>query len=214
MGERSVTHQRDIMAANIANPHRNTRLHSVPPGALFDGLLCAPPILRVIARGHAPKPMAGFTLIEIMVVLLIIAITIGMVGVNLQRGDNNRVQEEADRIVNLLQAAREEAILQGQVFAVQFSTDGYRFLRLNNKGKLEQIEKDDVLSPRSLPDGVTLSFTLDGVAADTEAGLILDPSGSFIPFVLTLRAGEATWQALGLANGKIQSKPLEALHAG
>jgi len=158
--------------------------------------------------------MSGFTLIEIMVVLLIIAITIGMVGVNLQRGDNNRVQEEADRIVILLQAAREEAILQGQVFAVQFSQDGYRFLRLNNKGKLEQIEKDDVLSPRSLPDGVTLSFTLDGAAADTEAGLILDPSGSFIPFVLTLRAGEAEWQALGLANGKIQSKPLEALHAG
>lgn len=213
MGERSVTHQKNIMAANIANPHRNTRLHSVPPGALSDGLRCTPPILRT-ARGRAPKPMAGFTLIEIMVVLLIIAITIGMVGVNLQRGDNNRVQEEADRIVILLQAAREEAILQGQVFAVQFSQDGYRFLRLNNKGKLELIERDDVLSPRSLPDGVTLSFTMDGAAADTEAGLILDPSGSFIPFVLTLRAGEAAWQALGLANGKIQSKVLETHRAG
>jgi general secretion pathway protein H len=158
--------------------------------------------------------MAGFTLIEIMVVLLIIAVTIGMIGVNLQRGDNNRVQEEADRIVILLQAAREEAILQGQVFAVQFNKDGYRFLRLSNKGKLEPIERDDVLSPRSLPEGVTLSFTLDGVAADTEAGLILDPSGTFLPFVLTLRAGEAAWQALGLANGKIQSKPLEPPHAG
>jgi len=157
--------------------------------------------------------MSGFTLIEIMVVLLIIAITIGMVGVNLQRGDNNRVQEEADRIVILLQAAREEAILQGQVFVVQFTKDGYRFLQLSNKGKLVLLEKDDVLSPRSLQDGVTLSFTMDGVAADTEAGLILDPSGSFIPFVLTLRAGEAAWQALGLANGKIESKPLEAPHA-
>ena len=158
--------------------------------------------------------MTGFTLIEIMVVLLILAVTLGMVGINLQRGDNNRVQEEADRIVILLQAAREEAILQGQVFVVQFSNDGYRFLRDNNKGKLELIEQDDVLSPRSLPDGVTLSFTMDGAAADTEAGLILDPSGSFIPFVLTLRAGEATWQALGLANGKIQSKPPEPHRTG
>jgi general secretion pathway protein H len=164
--------------------------------------------------GPSTRLRTGFTLIEIMVVLLIVAITIGMVGINLQRGDNNRVQEEADRIVILLQAAREEAILQGQVFAVQFSTDGYRFLRLNNKGKLEPIEQDDVLSPRSLPDGVTLSFTMDGAAADSEAGLVLDPSGSFIPFVLTLHAGEATWQAHGLANGKIQSKPPEALHAG
>jgi len=182
------------------------------------GLLTAPfvllPVSHRAARGHAAKPASGFTLIEIMVVLLILAITLGMVGINLQRGDNNRVQEEADRIVILLQAAREEAILQGQVFAVQFKQDGYSFLRLNSKGKLEAIEKDDVLSPRALPDGVTLSFTMDGAAADTEAGLILDPSGSFIPFVLTLRADEATWQALGLANGKIQSKPPEALHAG
>lgn len=149
-----------------------------------------------------------------MVVVLIIAITIGMVGVNLQRGDNSRVQDEADRIVILLQAAREEAILQGQVLAVQFNNDGYRFLRLNNKGKLELIEQDDVLSPRSLPDGVSLSFTLDGAVADSEAGLVLDPSGSFNPFVLTLRAGDSTWQALGLANGKIQSKPVESPNAG
>ena len=157
--------------------------------------------------------MSGFTLIEIMVVLLIVAITIGMVGVNLQRGDNNRAQDEANRIVILLQAAREEAILQGQVFAVQFTKDGYRFLRFN-KGKLELIEKDDVFSPRTLEEGVMLTFTIDGAAADTEAGLVLDPSGSFTPFVLTLRVGEAAWQALGLANGKIQSKPLEARHAG
>lgn len=166
------------------------------------------------ARGRAPKSVSGFTLIEIAVVLLIITITIAMVGINLQRGDNNRVQEEADRIVILLQAARDEAILQGQVFAVQFTQEGYRFLRLNHKGKLELIENDDVLSPRTLPDGVSLSFTVDGAVADSEAGLILDPSGSFIPFVLTLRAGESTWQALGLANGKIQSLPPEPPHAG
>lgn len=165
-------------------------------------------------HGRASKPMSGFTLIEIMVVLLIVAITIGMVGVNLQRGDNNRAQDETNRIVILLQAAREEAILQGQVFAVQFTKDGYRFLRSSTKGKLELIEKDDVFSPRTLEEGVMLTFTIDGAAADTEAGLILDPSGSFTPFVLTLRVGEAAWQALGLANGKIQSKPLEAQHAG
>lgn len=157
---------------------------------------------------------AGFTLIELAVILLIITITIGLVGINLQRGDSNRVREEADRIVILLQAAREEAILQGQVYAVQFSTDGYRFLKLNTKGRLELIETDDVLPPRSLPDGVTLSFEMDGAVAETEAGLILDPSGGFVPFVLTLRAGEAVWQALGLANGKILSKAPEPLHAG
>lgn len=156
----------------------------------------------------------GFTLIELVIVLLIITITIGLVGINLYRGDNDRVRDEADRIVLLLQAAREEAILQGQVFGVQFTREGYRFQRLNAKGKLENIDTDDVLAPRTLPEGVTLAFELDGVAATDEAGLLLDPTGNFIPFVLTLRAGESVWQALGLANGKIQSKPLETRRAG
>jgi general secretion pathway protein H len=168
--------------------------------------------IRGTRRAHFIN--AGFTLIELAVILLIITITIGLVGINLQRGDNNRVREEADRIVILLQAAREEAILQGQFFAVQFNKEGYQFLRLDSKGKLTVIEADEVLAPRVLADGVTLSFELDGVAAEKEAGLILDPSGSFTPFVLTLRAGEAVWQAVGLANGKIQSKPVEPLHAG
>jgi general secretion pathway protein H len=157
---------------------------------------------RLCQREH------GFTLIELSVVLLIITITIALVGINLQRGDTNRVRDEADRIVILLQAAREEAILQGQVFAVQFSKEGYQFLQLDSKGQLTVIKTDEVLSPRALPDGVTLSFEMDGAAADQQAGLIIDPSGRFSPFVLTLRAGEAVWQAEGLANGKIQSKPL------
>lgn len=156
----------------------------------------------------------GFTLIELVIVLLIITITIGLIGINLYHGDNDRVRDEADRIVLLLQAAREEAILQGQVFGVQFTQEGYRFQRLNAKGKLENIKTDEVLGPRTLPDGITLSFEMDGVAANDEAGLLLDPTGNFIPFVLTLRAGNAVWQALGLANGKIQSKPVEARRAG
>lgn len=182
------------------------RLWQTEPATLRTASRHVPIFLR---PGPSIRLGTGFTLIEIMVVLLIVAITIGMIGINLHRGDNTRARDETDRIVILLQAAREEAILQGQVFVVRFTQEGYRFLRLSNKGKLEKIENDDVFSPRTLEDGVKLSFTLEGAEADTEAGLILDPSGSFTPFVLTLRAGEATWQALGLANGKIQSKPLE-----
>lgn len=170
---------------------------------------------RVLTPHHssAGRRTHGFTLIELVIVLLIITITIGLIGINLYSGDNDRVRDEADRIVLLLQVAREEAILQGQVYGVQFTREGYRFQRLNAKGRLENIESDDVLLPRTLPDGVTLSFEVDGAPANDEAGLLLDPTGNFIPFVLTLRAGQSAWQALGLANGKIQSKPVETRRA-
>lgn len=156
----------------------------------------------------------GFTLIEIVVVLLIITITVGLIGVNLGRGDANRARDEADRAVLLLQAARDEAILQGKILAVEFHADGYRFLRVNDKGRLVPIEADDTLAPHVLPDGVTLSFDMDGASAGNETGLILEPSGSFAAFTLTLRAGQARWLAQGSANGRIRSLAPEDAHAG
>lgn len=156
----------------------------------------------------------GFTLIEIVVVLLIFAVILGMVGINLTRGDRDRVRDEADRLVVLLQAARDEAILKDTILAVQFYPDGYRFLRLDNKGKLVAIETDDTFGPRLLPEGMTLTFDLDGTPAGSDANLILDPSGSLSAFTLTLRAGQASWLAQGQTSGVIRSLQPEGAHAG
>jgi len=156
----------------------------------------------------------GFTLIEIVVVLLIFTIILGMVGMNLNRGDRDHVRDEADRLVVLLQAARDEAILKDTILAVEFHPDGYRFLRLDNKGKLVPLDNDDTFVPRRLPEGMTLTFDMDGTPAGSEANLILDPSGSVSAFTLTLRAGHASWLAQGQANGVIRSQPPESVHAG
>lgn len=156
----------------------------------------------------------GFTLIEIVVVLLIFAVMLGLVGINLTRGDRDRVRDEADRLVVLLQAARDEAILKDTILAVEFHPDGYRFLRLDNNAKLVAIENDDTFGPRLLPEGMTLTFDLDGAPAGSDANLILDPSGSLSAFTLTLRAGEAIWLAQGQTNGVIRSLQPEGAHAG
>lgn len=147
----------------------------------------------------------GFTLIELAVIVLIIAIVIGMVGVNLGRSDTDRVRDETDRLVVLLQAARDEAILQGQFLAIQFSATGYRFLRVNDRGRLAPVEQDENFRPRELPDGMTLRVELDGAPSGNDGGLILDPSGQLPAFVLTLRLGEAAWQAEASGNGRVRS---------
>ena len=156
----------------------------------------------------------GFTLIELLVVLLIFSIMLGMLGINLGRGDRDHVRDEADRLVVLLQAARDEAILKGTILAVEFHPDGYRFLHLDNKGKLVPLANDDTLLPHVLPEGMTLTFDMDGTPAGGDANLILDPSGSLSAFTLTLRAGQASWLAQGQANGKIRSRPPGSSNAG
>lgn len=162
-----------------------------------------------------PAAARGFTLIELLVVLLVLTVTIGIVSVNLSSNDTDRVRDEADRLVALLQTARDEAILQGQILAVQFQPDGYRFLRIDGEGKLAVIESDDTFRPRRLPEGMTLSAAIDGAPAAGEAGLVLEPSGQLPPFILIFRLDKVRWYAVNESAGRLRSRATpEAERAG
>jgi general secretion pathway protein H len=162
-----------------------------------------------------PAQAAGFTLIEIMIVVLVISITLGIVGVNLTRDDRDRVKEEADRLAMVLSAARDESILQGRVVIAEFRRDGYRFLRIGIDGRPQPIEGDDTLTPRRLPDGMTLSAEIDGAPNITgESLLILDPTGTLPNLVVTLRLGERHWLAKSVHGQHMRSINPESARAG
>jgi type II secretion system protein H len=148
----------------------------------------------------------GFTLIEILVVVVILGIMIGVVGPNLVRSDADRARDEADRFSVLMEAARDQAILEGRVLAFQGTSEGYRFLMLADSGKLVAVDEGP-LAPRALPPHVTLSFEIDGAAPDKRAGMMLDPTGNLPVFIATFQVGEAHWYVLSLASGRIRSQP-------
>lgn len=155
----------------------------------------------------------GFTLIELAVVVLILAVTVGLIGVNLGRSDADRVRDEADRLALLLQAARDRAILEGRVIVARFAPGGYRFLLVDDKGRLVPIEGDDDLRPRSLPEGMTLSLELGGAPAGGEAGLLFDPAGGLERFTLTVRLRDAAWETRN-DDDRIRSLASGTAHAG
>lgn len=158
---------------------------------------------------------AGFTLIEIMLVVLVISITLGIVGVNLVRDDRDRVKEEADRLAMVLSAARDESILQGRVMVVEFGRDGYRFLRVGSQGEIQPITGDDSFVPRRLPDGMTLSAEIDGAPSITgDAALVIDPTSTLPNFTLTLRFGTTLWLAKSVHGQQVRSINPESARAG
>lgn len=159
-------------------------------------------------RGGRPgSPPDGFTLIEVLVVVLIITVMIAVASVNLLRGPEDQVREEAERLALLLQTAQQEAVLQGQVLAFSAGRDGYRFLRLDDKGKLQPLA-DEILRPRTLPPGVEIAaFHVDGAGSSERDGIVLAPSGELASFRIAVTAGTAQWWVVGLANGAIRSQP-------
>ncbi|MCG6965050.1 MAG: type II secretion system minor pseudopilin GspH [Chromatiaceae bacterium] len=138
----------------------------------------------------------GFTLIELMVVLVIIGLVTSLVVVSIG-GDSHeqRAEEEVKRAAALLDLAQEQAILEGKEYGVEWLRDGYRFYRFQN-AQWEAIEDDKLFRPRQLEQGLVIILYVeddnvplkDVSGAQAEPQIVLYSSGERTPFELTVAA--------------------------
>ena len=141
----------------------------------------------------------GFTLIELMVVLVIIGITLGMVALNAIPSQQQSLQKEAQRIALLLQLARDEAIVRNRQVAFEADPERYRFL-VRNERQWEAVTRDDMLRERPFalaPVLLSLDPPPNVVAPTLRITFGREPVDK--PFVLTLASGDS--QAIIRADG-------------
>jgi general secretion pathway protein H len=149
----------------------------------------------------------GFTLLEVLVVVMIIVVIVGLVGVRLARGPEDTVREESEHLALVLSAAREEAILQGRVFAFGAGRESYHFMRLEKDGRLKLTGEDMLLRPKRLPQGIAIeSLKIEGVGEETLDGLVFLPSGELPAFRVVLAGGGARWSIVGEPDGTIRAR--------
>jgi general secretion pathway protein H len=144
---------------------------------------------------------AGFTLLELMVVLVIIGIIFTFAVLSLGGDDLGELMEqESERMVTLLELASDEAILRGEELAVLFSEDGYEFLVLN-EDRWQKTAEDRLLKAYTLPADIELRLEIEGeppilTASAAEAGQGVDEEEDederLQPQVFILSSGEMT----------------------
>jgi general secretion pathway protein H len=102
----------------------------------------------------------GFTLIEMMVVLGVMGLCVALAMVAARPDDRAEARVEAQRLAAVLDIAAATARMSGTSLAWTADGAGYRFWRLDARAGWREIAGDELLKPRALPSGVTLSDVL------------------------------------------------------
>lgn len=153
---------------------------------------------------HRRLQHSGFTLIEILVVSVILALILAFAGLNLLPDDSEQPREEARRLALLLQAAQEEAVLTGNIILVALEKGGYSFYQVDETGAVQPMN-DELFRQREFADGVQITDSeYDGVKLDKDPRLVIYPTGEIAPFTITLSLNEARWHVKGTDSGEIR----------
>ena len=155
----------------------------------------------------------GFTLVEILAVVAVIAAFTGLAVLSLGDGGREReIRHEAQRLAALIDLAREEALLGADEVGIAFTRHRYHFQRqmLVDEGDAvawRDIPDDDELRPRSLrEEGVELALAVEGreVPLDTDPEhpdpqVFVSGTGEVTPFELILQNSREPEHAVRLS---------------
>lgn len=140
---------------------------------------------------------SGFSLLELLVVVFIIGVLSAMFTLSVGlTGSDGDLETETDRLIAVLDVAREEAVMQGREFGMRFYSDGYEFATYH-EDFVEYFDTDDadeavaagddeseetdqsgwvvlsdapLLGRRVLPEGILLELEIDGRSVVLDRG--------------------------------------------
>lgn len=137
---------------------------------------------------------AGFTLLELLVVVTIIAIFLGVAVLSIGLASDNRdLQQELFRLKSVLDLVREEALMQNRDFGVLFSATGYRFYVYDYE-QLAWVEPlaDNLLTERPLRGPVDVELTVEGRKIVLDRAFEPEALSDPMPQIMILSTGEIT----------------------
>jgi len=152
----------------------------------------------------------GFTLVEILVVLVIMAVVISLAVFSANvTGRDSQLDEESQRIQGLIGLLHERALLEGRDFGLRIEPTAYEFVVYEPlRDRWMMLDQEQEYRHRQLPKGISFLLQLDSQTVvikpiDRTLSSDLPPAG---PQVAIAASGEGTPFRLTLLRDATQAK--------
>lgn len=150
----------------------------------------------MLARQHKE---AGFTLIEILSVLVVISLISALVILSIPTPKTS-LDKQAELMVGTFNKMAQESIITGRVSAVGLDRDGYALFEFADD-EWQEIISDD------WDDNYRLKYKRAGADLDLpkemQPSILFQPTGLSTPFELSLSDKDMAYTLLGEGNGRV-----------
>lgn len=125
----------------------------------------------------------GFTLIEILVVVLIVGITLGFALLAFgDFGGSRRITVGAERFANYMRLVQQQAILESSTLGIRLTHEGYQVFRFQMPSSWEVLSKKKIFHLQHFSSNTIISLEKKGKKSNPD--IIINSSGDMTPFQL------------------------------
>ena len=140
------------------------------------------------------RQQAGFSLLELLTVLIIIGVLAATVVLTYTSGTETRMlQTHAERLMLSVELARQQSTLSNEIWGIRLHNSSYEFLRLSDEGSWYVVEESPFQQRNIGPDywirgrSIGKSPNRNPSSSDgVQAEFMIFPSGEMSPFEITM----------------------------
>jgi general secretion pathway protein H len=160
-----------------------------------------------VATDAGAFAVRGFTLVEVLVVLIVIGLGAGLITLGMGHDDTAALRQESERLRGALEHAAQMAQWRRAALVWEADAGGYRFLSAAADGVLQD-ETDEALARHALPGEMHLRAT--GPAGDAAPlRLVLRASGRNDPYALIVESPAGSWTLRGDPLNRVRAAPTQ-----
>lgn len=148
----------------------------------------------------------GFTLLEILVVIVIIGMTLGFALLAFgDFGEKRRVMVAADHFANYIKLVQQQAVLEANTFGIRIEPQSYQALRFSPQKGWHVVSNNALFQPQHLAKGILIESSSAPKNKKATPQILIHASEDMTPFTLYFGSNTNTKIAIvqGLPDGSV-----------